>query len=394
MINPNPMKEKRAKLMSDAQAILDTAVKESRNLSAEERTALDQMHTDARQIGEDIERVERQNQMEMTHAPTHVAVVTEDRKAEKRAAFFKAIREGRAGLSREERALVEDTSGLYMVPEDLEAEIYRGLPQLNVIRQLATIRPTTRDKISKRSMTEVSVGWGKLETGAAITESTIVPSKDYIYVEDLSGLTKVGKDELNDTDANLAALIADSFARAIADAEAKAFVIGTGHSYNQPDGVTLDATIISTYTDLDTADTAVPDDLIDIEYELPSQYLNGACFVMHSKTEVMVRKVKGTSAPYYWQPSLQIGMPKSFDGFPVYNQNDMIYPASTNTDRSIVALFGNWKAGYMIVDRQGISIQRLDELYAEAGLVGFVVHFRVGGGVIRSDAFRALDNNT
>jgi len=317
-----------------------------------------------------------------------------DRKKEKRAAFFKGLRDGRAALNKEERSLVEDASGLLMVPEDLEAQIYRSLPQLNVIRQLATVRTTTRDKVRRRSLTELSVGWGKLETGALITESNMTPTQDYIYVEDLYGITKVGEDELQDTDASLEAVIADSFARAIADAEAKAFVIGTGHTYSQPDGVTLDATVISTYTDLDTADTMVPDDLIDLEYALPAGYQKGASFMLHPSTELMVRKVKGTSAPYYWQPSLMVGMPRQFDGFPVYNSSDLIVPASTNTDRSIVGLFGDWKAGYVIVDRLGITLQRLSELYAESGLVGFKVHFRVGGGVVRPDAFRALDNNT
>ena len=48
----------------------------------------------------------------------------------------------------------------------------------------------------------------------------------------------------------------------------------------------------------------------------------------------------------------------------------------------------------MIVDRAGIGIQRLDELYAEAGLVGFKVHKRVGGGVYRPAAFYGIYNNT
>jgi len=35
-------------------------------------------------------------------------------------------------------------------------------------------------------------------------------------------------------------------------------------------------------------------------------------------------------------------------------------------------------------------LQRLVELYSESGLIGFKVHFRVGGGVIRPDALRIL----
>jgi len=39
-------------------------------------------------------------------------------------------------------------------------------------------------------------------------------------------------------------------------------------------------------------------------------------------------------------------------------------------------------------------LQRLDELYAEAGLVGFKVHKRVGGGPIRPAAMYGIYNNT
>jgi predicted phage gp36 major capsid-like protein len=35
-------------------------------------------------------------------------------------------------------------------------------------------------------------------------------------------------------------------------------------------------------------------------------------------------------------------------------------------------------------------VQRLNELYAESGLVGFKVHRRVGGGVIRGEALSRL----
>jgi len=43
----------------------------------------------------------------------------------------------------------------------------------------------------------------------------------------------------------------------------------------------------------------------------------------------------------------------------------------------------DFQRGYRILDGKGFSIQRLSELYAEAGLVGFKVHARVGGYPIR-----------
>jgi HK97 family phage major capsid protein len=324
---------------------------------------------------------------------------TEEQKARK-AAFYKFLRVGRKNMEPAEiKALVSDTTGLYLMPEDLEAEIYRGLPAIAVMRSLATIRPTAVDKVARRSITEVSVGWGKLETGTAITESTPVPSKDYLYVEDLYGLAKVGEDELADaSDVQLANIIADSFRRAIAEAEDNGFTTGSGHSSSEPEGVAVDATIIASYKDnLATADAIIPSDVIGMEYELPAQYLQGAAFLMHRKTEKELRLVRAEVASgyygnYLWQPSLQAGMPNNFDGYPIYNQASMNYPADATA--AVNVIFGNFKAGYTILDRQGMTLQRLDELYAEAGLIGFKVHFRVGGGVVRPAAFRALYNNT
>jgi HK97 family phage major capsid protein len=50
---------------------------------------------------------------------------------------------------------------------------------------------------------------------------------------------------------------------------------------------------------------------------------------------------------------------------------------------AVVAIFGDFKRHHRVVDREGIGIQRLSELYAEAGLIGFRVHKRVGGYPIR-----------
>jgi HK97 family phage major capsid protein len=197
-----------------------------------------------------------------------------------------------------------------------------------------------------------------------------------------------------DSDAQLQAILADSFARAIAEAEDTAFTIGTGHTYSQPAGVAVNASIST--VNLDTADVITTDDMLDVEYELPAQYLAGAAWLMNRKTEKVVRMFRpavnsGYYGNYMWQPSLLVGQPNSFDSFPIYNQADMNYPADSVALKNEV-IFGNFKAGYRIIDRMGITLQRLDELYAEAGLVGFKVHKRTGGGVIRTDAFRALIN--
>lgn len=308
--------------------------------------------------------------------------------SEKKAAFFKFMREGKAALTHEEqKALVSDATGQILIPEELESEIYRELPKITIISSLATVRQTRSDRIRRRSLTEVSVGWGKLETGTSVTESTMLPDDDYQYVEDLYGLTKIGEDELMDTDVALESIVTDSFSRAIAEAEDTAFVIGTGHTNKQPEGI-LNGTVVARVT-AGQAAAITADDILKLIYEVPAQYRRNGVLIVNSKTELALRLLKDQNGQYLWQPSLQTGRPNSFAGYPVYNQEDIpqIPAAGTAAD---VAIFGDIRSGYRIIDRLGMTVQRLVELYAESGLVGFKVHYRVGGGVIRPDALRIL----
>lgn len=308
--------------------------------------------------------------------------------SERKAAFFKFMREGKTALTPEEvKALVSDATGQILIPEELESEIYRELPKITIIRSLATVRQTRSDRIRRRSLTEVTVGWGKLETGTAITESTMTPGEEFQYVEDLYGLTKIGEDELMDTDVALESIITDSFSRAIAEAEDTAFVVGTGHANKQPEGI-LNSSVATVNAGQAGAITA--DDILKLIYEVPAQYRRNGVLIVNSKTELALRLLKDSNGQYLWQSSLQTGTPATFAGYPIYNQEDVPQIPAAGTAAK-VAIFGDIRSGYRIIDRLGMTVQRLTELYAEAGLVGFKVHYRVGGGVIRPDALRILN---
>ena len=364
------------KMLRDMGDRADEERKQFGDSLAETKTAIDKLN--AR-----IDELETR----MARPPIGGADDSHQKPAEQKGAFFKYMRHGLAALSKEEKALVSDDTGQILIPEELESEIYRELPKLTVMRGLATVRTITTNRIRRRSLNEVEVGWGKLETGATLVESDLVPSDDYQYIEDLYGLTKIGEDELMDTDVALEAIVADSFGRAIAETEDKAFVLGEGHSEGQPEGILNGNVVARVNAGQPGALTA--DDLIKIIYEVPAQYRRNGAFIMNSITERDIRLLKDQNGQYLWQPSLQDGRPASLAGYPVYNQDDIPSIPTTDTDADVV-IFGDFQSGYRILDRMGMSLQRLVELYATQGLVGFKVHYRVGGGVIRPDALRIL----
>jgi len=325
-----------------------------------------------------------------------------DGKTEYKKSFFQFMRSGKlelgdkaAAYNLERKALVADTTGQILIPEEVESEIYRALPQLNVIRPFCTVRTITRDRIRLRSLTEVEVGWGKLELGGAPAETTLVPGELWQYVEDQEGLTKIGKDELSDSDVSLEPIIADSFARAMADAEEAAFVSGTGHANQQPTGI-LNGTTVTRVTSAASGAVTV-DDILNLIYAVPSQYRGNGNFIMHSGTELLLRLLRATTydathfGSYIWQPSVQAGKPATLCGFPSVACDSM--PQVGDGALQDVVIFGDMRAGYRILDRAGMTIQRLLELYATAGLVGFLASRRVGGSIIRANALRILQEH-
>ena len=396
-MNFKKLLEQAAGKVAEAKSIISEF--EGKEMSAEKKAEMDALLADAANLKAQAESEKKAAEMdEFFNSPEYKHSIEEKgvknmdnnqtpevkQDLAKKEAFYKFMRDGKASLTREEKALVENAAGEILVPEDLQKEIFRDLPALTIVRNLASTRTTSSNRVRMRSVNEVTVGWGKLETGGSATESTFVPGEDYQYVEDLIGLTKIGEDELDDSDINLNALVADSFTRVIAQAEDKAFIMGTGHANGQPEGILTNA-------DIDVINSAVAgeidiDDLKNLVYAVPAQYRKNGAFIMNSQTELALQKLKDENGAYLWQPSVQAGRPSTFLGYPVYNQEDV--PSIGTAKKAVI--FGDFKAGYRILDRQDTSLTRLNELYAEQGLVGFKVKYRVGGAVVRPAAIKIL----
>jgi HK97 family phage major capsid protein len=302
--------------------------------------------------------------------------VKEEKGMEKKELFFDYLR----GKNIEVKALVEDTTGEILVPEDLYAEIIRTLPKINVIRRYATAVTVKGNRLRYRGLTDVAVSWTKLETSATALGETGTPtiSEGTIQVRDLYGLIKIGEDLLEDTDVALERLIVESFANAIAEAENNAFISGVPAN-GEPEGILTNTNVQDLTVENETFDF---DDLIKLFYALPAQYRTNAVWIMNSNTEQTIREFKDTNGRYILQPSVSEPFVSTILGRPV--ATDEAVPDNT-------IIFGDLKAGYLIIDKQsGLTVKRLEELFALSGQIGLKVHYRVGGGVIRPDAIKVL----
>lgn len=321
--------------------------------------------------------------------------------AERKKIFMKYVRGG--SMTKDEmkvlkdvgaqvKALVEDATGEIIVPEDLDRVLQTEKMDNVVMRSLARVLPTTSNRMRRRAMNDVDAGWGKLELnkpagGIKDFESTLVPTEEYLYVENLYGYTRIGEDELEDTDLNLEAYLAESFRRVFIREEGRAFLQGKGHSSLEPEGLLLDPNI--TKLETATAGQLDADDLLSLQYEVHSGYRSQGVYLVDSNTELEARKLKDNNGNYIWQTSARDGIPATLWGKPVYVQDDF---EDENGEPLAAAVFGDFKSGYTILDRKGTTIKRYNESQdaIERDLIPFKAKQRVGGGVTDPKAFAML----
>lgn len=287
-----------------------------------------------------------------------------------------------------------DPDGGFLVPKETEATIDRILGTISVMRQIATVMPIGTDQYNKYiSMGGAGAGWVGEEE--ARTETTTPTLRELILtVMEMYANPFTTQRMLDDGIVDIAAWLADEVQISFAETEGAAYV--TGNGVKRPRGLLDYATVanaswawgslgyIATGAASDFASTGPADCLVDLYYALKQGFRGGASWLMSDATMGKVRKLKDGQGNYLWRgPDSAAGMTTILEK-PVYTDDNM--PAVGANALPIA--FGDFKRGYMIVDRTGIRVLR--NPYAVLGKVGFYTTKRVGGGIANFQAIKLL----
>lgn len=315
-----------------------------------------------------------------------------------RAAFDGYVRKGdTAGLlALEGKALSVGTGadGGYLVPPETEAAINRAVKDISPIRAIATVRQVSGSVLKKPfSLTGPGTGW-VAETAARPETTTPTLAELSFPTGELYAMPAATQALLDDAAVDVDQWIAEEVRVAFAEQEGTAFVAGNGS--NKPKGF-LDYTKVAnaswTWGNIGFITTgaagafpaaAPTDKLIDLAYTVRSGYRANASWAMSRATQSVIRKFKDADNNYIWQPSAKPGEPPTLLGQPVAESEDM--PAIASDSYSIA--FGDFRRGYLIVDRIGINVLR--DPYSSKPYVLFYTTKRVGGGVQDFNAIKLL----
>lgn len=380
------LREKRSTAWNAAKAFLDSHRTDKGTLTAEDDAVYSKMEQEINDLGKEISRLERQEQMEAElNKPLNKPLISKpgmgkdmEKKTGRASDEYKIamLDAFRSNFKRVSNVLQEgvDADGGYLVPEEYDHRLIDILTEENIMRNLATKITTSGEHKINIAATKPAASW--IEEGGALTWGDATFDQILLDAHKLHVAIKVTEELLYDNAFGLENYIITQFGKALANAEEDAFLNGDGTG--KPLGLfaaTGGGQIAGTLTA-----ALKSDDMLDLVGKLKRPYRKNASFILNDQTLSALRKLKDNNGAYIWQPSYQAGEPDRLLGYAIHTS------AYAPTD---AIAFGDYKY-YNIGDRGSRSFSELRELFAGNGMIGYVAKERVDGKLILPEAVQIL----
>lgn len=294
-----------------------------------------------------------------------------------------------------------DPAGGVLVPADRVTDILTRMKATSVMLGAAKVRPTSRDRIEQiRLIPDATyphiyssgfVGSWVPETPAA-SAGEVEPSWGMLVVPIRKARTKtyISNDLLADAEFDVLADLAEDGGGNLGLVLDKGFITGIG--IGEPVGVAFSPDIATVDVEGSTANTisntiaaiGSAAKLINLQYDLPSQYWPDSKWLMHRSTEAEIRKLVDASGRFLWSAGFA-EKPDELLGYPVMRSDWM---PEDGTDAAKVIVWGNFREGYLIGQRQLLSVQVDPFSSADIEQTRLYLRVRAGGDVRNPDALR------
>lgn len=292
--------------------------------------------------------------------------------------------------------------GGYTVVPEIDTAISRVQSAMSAMRGIAQVLTISSDTYRKLvSQGGAASGWVGERESRPTTAAPTLAGIDFPAME-LYAMPATTQRLLDDSSVNIEQWLADEVGITFNEQEGAAFVTGDGN--NKPKGFlaydkladasyawgSLGYIVTGAATTFATASSSVnpADALLSLVYALKQGYRVNGSWMMNRTVQGSVRQFKDQNGNYIWQPAMANGQPATLFGYPVSDDDNM---PNVGANTYPVA-FGDFKRGYLIVDRIGVRVLR-DNLTSK-GNVLFYTTKRVGGGVQNFEAIKLLKCST
>lgn len=308
-----------------------------------------------------------------------------DKEALKRDAFLNVLRNGEAGLSAEYKNVLtrsDDTTGGYLAPTEVLKEILKTVAEFSPARDIVRVRKTgQRSVMIPKKTGNLSAVWVG-ETQPRTETEGLGWGMEEIPTHELTAEVYISLLDLEDSAYDLEAEIRAEFGEQFGVAEGAAVINGNG--VKKPEGLLVAAGVDEVKSGAAAAVTA--DGLINLYYGVKTAYASRGRWLLNRSTLGSIRKLKDQQNQYLWQPGLAAGQPNTILNAPYTETPDMPDEAAG----TFPVAFGDFKRGYIMVDRLALAVMRDPFTRASLGQIKFVARRRVGGQTVMTEAFKKL----
>jgi HK97 family phage major capsid protein len=394
--------ERRANIWEQSKALLDTAAKEERDLTGEERASFETMNADLDSLRATVEGLTKADESNkaveaslraLAETPREVGKADEKsdaptdsdrlRAALRAAPGVGAIdfhpTAGRGDSFNEVRALskLSAAAGNNTVPTSFYGKLWAHLIlTANLINAGATVWSTTSGENIQVPITTAH------STAALVAEAGTIAQSDPTFGQRQVGaykyglLLKISRELLDDTGVDIEGYIAMEAGRAVGNALGADLVSGNGT--NKPTGILNNTTLGVTST---VGKVGVPQfaDLIALYYSVIPNYRNSpeAAWLFNDTTAGAIRALTDTQGRYLWEPSLVAGAPDLILNKPVFTDPNV--PATALNAKSVV--FGDLSR-YLVRMVNGVRFERSVDFAFDADLITYRCLVRADGILI------------
>ena len=276
-----------------------------------------------------------------------------------------------------------DTLGGFNAPTEFVEQLVIDLQEQNPVRGLFTNRTTAMKSVQiPRQTGHLSATWvTELQSRSEPTGTTF--GREEITAHEMHAQVNVSREDLEDSFFNMEQFVRANITEQFGRAEGVAFV--TGNGVGKPTGFTQDGSVSGTTSSISASFEA--DDLIAVYYSLLDQYMANASWVMKRDTIRVVRQFKDGNGQYLWAAGIAAdARPATILERPYTAADAMSAIGASN----VVAVFGDFRRAYTVVDR--IAMEIITDIYSSkaTGAVEFSGRKRVGGQVILPQAIKTL----
>jgi HK97 family phage major capsid protein len=323
-------------------------------------------------------------------------VGTADPSAWKNGDEYKALntfcKEGERAITPELKVLLRTDSavdGGVLVPSELDNQITKKIIEIDPIRSISRVRTITGKSLELpiRNTIPVATYEGEAEEGpdsaSTYTSETVVPYRQTFT-------TPITKDMLMDGAFDMESEIADDAGEGFAFGEGNGFVLGSGHK--MPQGFTVNPIVITAQASgggmragtTGTSGLLHLDDVILLSGDLKVGY--NPVYVLNRRVLANIRTKKSTTGAFIWEPGMNGPVANTMNGYPYVLSNSMADLAAN----SLSVAFGDFRRGYTIVDRIGLSVIRDEITQKRKAIVEFTMNRWNTGLVVLPEAIKIL----